>query len=147
MFQRMAVVVAVGALFAGSAFAAEGARVGGINGSVMVNQNGRYVPAASASVLRAGDRVMTTTGSATITYADGCNVAVAARSMATIAAVSPCAGGSSSVVKVSTRGADDDRGGYGYDSDYDFWLWAGFGVVTAGVVGNALSEDESPSSP
>jgi hypothetical protein len=143
----MAVVAAVGALFAGSALAAEGARVGGVNGSVMVNQNGRYVPAASVSVLRAGDRVMTTTGSATITYADGCNVAVAARSMATVAAVSPCAGGSSSLVKVSTRADSDDRGGYGYGDDYDFWLWASFGVVTVGVTANALGEDESPSSP
>lgn len=113
----------------------------------MVNQNGRFTSASRGTVLQAGDRVMATNGSANLVYSDGCNVAVSAKSMATVAAVSPCAGGSSNVVKVSTR-EDGDRGGaFGYGGDYDLWLWLTFGVVTAAVVGSAVSDDESPSSP
>lgn len=128
--------------------AAETARLGAVNGSVMVNQNGRFTPAARGAVLQTGDRVMATNGSASLVYSDGCNVSIAAKSMATVAATSPCAGGSSNVVKVSTRADDNNNGGaYGYGSDYDFWLWLTFGIVTGGLVGGAVSDDETPDSP
>ncbi len=134
-------------LMAGPALAAETARLGAVSGSVMVNQNGRFAPATRGAVLQTGDRVMATNGAASLVYSDGCNVTVSAKSMATVAAVSPCAGGSSNVVKVSTRRDDDDRGAYGYGDDYDFWLWLTFGIVTVVAVGSAVADDEDPSSP
>lgn len=147
MMRRAAVVTAIGLLLAGQAMAAE-VRVGAVTGSVMVNQNGKFAPAARGAVLQAGDRVMATNGSTNIIYSDGCNVSVAARSMATIAAVSPCAGGSSNIVKISTQSDDRHDGGvYGYNGDYDMWVWLTFGIVTVGVVGNSVSGDETPSSP
>lgn len=146
MMRRVAVATAIGLLLAGQAMAAE-VRVGSVSGSVMVNQNGKFAPASRGAVLQAGDRVMATNGSTNIVYGDGCNVTVAARSMATISAVSPCAGGSSSLVKVSTQDRERDGGAYGYNSDYDLWLWMTFGIVTAAVVGSAINNDEKPSSP
>jgi hypothetical protein len=148
MIRRIAVTAMAGLLMAGPALAAETARVGAVSGSVMVNQNGRFAPATRGAVLQTGDRVMATNGAASLVYSDGCNVTVSARSMATVAAVSPCAGGSSNIVKVSTKADGDDRGGaYGYGRDYDFWLWLTFGIVTVGLVGAAVSDDEDPASP
>lgn len=147
MIRRIAVTAMAGLLMAGPALAAETARVGAVSGSVMVNQNGRFAPATRGAVLQTGDRVMATNGAASLVYSDGCNVTVSAKSMATVAAVSPCAGGSSNVVKVSTKADGDDRGAYGYGSDYDLWLWLTFGIVTTVAVGSAVSDDEDPASP
>lgn len=149
MYRSIAAFVAAGALLAGqAAIAAEGARVSGVSGSVMVSQNGRFVPAANGAVLRAGDRVVASSGSARVVYGDGCNVAISARSMATVAAASPCVGGSSDLVKISTQGGnDDDDGAYGYGDNADLYLWLGFGVLTAVVTAVALEDDSDPNSP
>ena len=152
MFRRAAAIAVMGLLVSGqAALAAEGARIGGVSGTVMVSQNGRLAPASAGSVLRSGDRVIAGNGSARVIYNDGCSVAISARSMGTVSAVSPCAGGSSNVVKVSTATAEDDdrggRGGYGYGQDGDFWLWLGYGALTIGVVAAALNNDEQPVSP
>jgi len=147
MYRSIAAFVAAGALLAGqAAIAAEGARVSGVSGSVMVSQNGRFVPAANGAVLRAGDRVVASSGSARVVYGDGCNVAISARSMATVAAASPCVGGSSDLVKISTQGGNDD-GAYGYGNNADLYLWLGFGVVTAVVTAVALEDAADPNSP
>jgi len=146
MIRRIAVAASVGLLLSGQAMAAEAVRLGAVSGSVMVNQNGRFAPAARGTVLRAGDRVMATEGSANLIYADGCNVAVSARSMATVGAVSPCAGGSSNVVRISTAGGDGG-GSDGYYDDNGLWVWLGFGVVTAIAVGSAVNDDADPASP
>lgn len=148
MMRRVAVATAIGLLLAGQAMAAE-VRVGAVSGAVMVNQNGRFSPVARGAVLQAGDRVMATNGSASIVYSDGCNVAVSARSMATVSAVSPCAGGSSNLVKASTRDGNQDGGGaLGYgDGNSDLLLWGAFGLLTVGVLGGAVSDDGKPASP
>jgi hypothetical protein len=147
MMRRVAVATAIGLLLGGQAMAAE-ARLGAVSGSVMVNQGGRFVAATRGAVLQTGDRVMATNGSASLVYSDGCNVAVATRSMATVAAVSPCAGGSS-LVKV-----DDDRGGApGYGGGAGggggggLALWGLFGIAAAAAVGAAVGEDEDPNTP
>ena len=89
-----------------------------------------------------------------VVYGDGCNVAVSARSMATVAAASPCVGGSSGVVKISTE--DNDRGGTtGYGGSgagaagggSDFYLWLGFGVLTAGVTGSSRRRSTAQTEP
>jgi hypothetical protein len=155
MYRSIAAFAAASALLAGQvAVAAEGARLSGVSGSVMISQNGRFVPASNGALLRAGDRVVASSGSARVVYGDGCNVAISARSMATVAAASPCVGGSSGVVKIST--ADDDRaggssgygaGGGGVGQGGDFWLWLGFGAVSVGVAAVALDDDSDPNSP
>jgi hypothetical protein len=156
MYRSIAAFVAAGALLAGqAAVAAEGARISGVSGSVMISQNGRFVPASNGAVLRAGDRVVASSGSARVVYGDGCNVAVSARSMATVAAASPCVGGSSGVVKISTQDNDrDGTAGYGSGSggsavggNSDLYLWLGFGVLTIGATAVALDDDSDPNSP
>ena len=68
--------------------------------------------------------------------------------MATVAAASPCVGGSSDLVKISTQGGnDDDNGAYGYGDNADLYLWLGFGVLTAVVTAVALEDDSNPNSP
>lgn len=152
MIRKVVVAAAVGLLFSSQmAMAAESVRLGGVQGSVLVNQNGRFVPVTSATVLRAGDRVMAMDGSATVSYGAGCNVAITARSMATVSAANPCAGGSSNIVRASYAGADTD--GYGEapttppGAGWDFWVWAGFGLVTVTAVGVAIGDSNDPSSP
>lgn len=149
MYRSIAAFVAAGALLAGqSALAAEGARISGVSGSVMISQNGRFVPAANGAVLRAGDRVVASSGSARVVYDDGCNVAISARSMATVAAASPCVGGSSDLVKISTQGGNQDGGSVGYgEQGWDFWTWAGFGVVTFTATAVALDDNTESFSP
>ena len=149
MYRSIAAFAVAGVLLAGqTAVAAEGARISAVSGSVMISQNGRFVPASNGAVLRAGDRVVASSGSARVVYGDGCNVAVSARSMATVAAASPCVGGSSSVVKISTQ--DQERVRYefqGYDKDTGLYLWLGFGVLTGVVTAVALDDDSDPNSP
>jgi hypothetical protein len=150
MIRNVIAAASVGLLLTSQvAMAAEGARLGGVQGSVLVNQNGRYVPVTSSTVLSAGDRVMAMDGSATVTYGSGCSVAISARSMATIGDAATCAGGSSNIVRAAYA---DDQEGYGAPSDppgqgWDFWLWATFGVVTVGVTAMAINDGNDPSSP
>lgn len=151
MIRKVIVAASVGLLLSSQvAIAAEGARLGGVQGSVLVNQNGRYVPVTSSTVLKAGDRVMAMDGSATVTYGSGCSVAISARSMATIGDSATCAGGSSNIVRAAFQ--DGEQDGYGGPTDppgqgWDFWLWATFGVVTVGVTAVAINDGNDPSSP
>jgi hypothetical protein len=151
MIRKVIVAASVGLLLTGQmAMAAEGARLGGVQGSVLVNQNGRYVPVTSSTVLKAGDRVMAMDGSATVTYGNGCSVAVSARSMATVGDSATCAGGSSNIVRAAYQ---DDQEGYGEGptsppgQGWDFWMWATFGVITIGVTAVAINDGSDPSSP
>lgn len=158
MLRSIAAFAVAGVMLAGqAAVAAEGARLSAVSGSVMISQNGRFVPASNGALLRAGDRVVASSGSARVVYGDGCNVAVSARSMATVAAASPCAGGSSGLVKVATaapgqQGYNDDgsekagawhRAGM-RDGRY---LWVAFGIITGAAVYTALEDDSNPNSP
>lgn len=147
MIRRIAVAASIGLLLSGqAAVAAEGIRLSTVDGAVMVNQNGRFAPAAKGSALRAGDRIVATNGSAKLTYADGCSVAISARSMATVSAASPCANGSSGLQKASLV-TQDEGGAAGYGANTDLWLWLGFGAVTIVSTAVALDDDADPSSP
>lgn len=146
MIRQIAVATAIASIgLSGTALAAQPATLGAVQGSVLVNQTGKYQPVKASTSLRAGDRVIATDGSARLTYADGCVVSITARSMATIGAESPC-GGSSNLVRVANQGYDDGGGMFGAGSA-DFLLFLGFGLVTLGVTAAALNDDENPTSP
>lgn len=147
MIRKIAVAASVGLLLTSQvAVAADSVRLGAVEGSVLVNQNGRFVPVTSSTVLRPGDRVMAMDGSATISYG-ACTTQVSARSMATVSA--DC-GGSSNLVRAAYQ---DEQEGYGQGPTnppgmgWDFWTWATFGVITIGVTAVAINDSNDPSSP
>lgn len=146
MVRQIALVAALAAVgISSAAFAGQPAAKLNASGAVLVSQNGKFAPVKADTVLRAGDRVVATSGSAKLTYADGCAVSVTARSMATVGESSPCATGGSSVVRVANQGYDN--GGSDDDSNADLYLWGAFGVLTLVVVGAAVADDEEPVSP
>lgn len=133
-----------------SAFA-QGAKVSSAQGAVFANRAGQMTPVKVGSVLQSGDRVVATSGNARITYADGCNVAVTARSMVTVADASPCVGGSSGLVRVDNDAAGTvGYGGGGFVGGFGGMGWPTiFGGFAAVVIGaEILSEnDDQPASP
>ncbi len=143
MIRQIVVTASIALLgISGQAMAAQTAKLGGVSGSVLVNQNGRFTPATKTTTLRAGDRVLAMNGAAKLTYADGCSVNVAPRSMVTVSEKA-CAGEDAQLIRAQ-YGSD---GGDSMDSNADLWLWLGFGVLTAVVVAAAYDNDESPVSP
>lgn len=148
MVRQIALIAAVASVaISGVAAAAQpAAKLANVKGSVLVSQNGKFVPVNERTVLRAGDRVLATNGAgANLVYADGCNVAISARSMATVAPGVACEGGSSVVKAAYQDGYNDDEGAAGFNAD--LLMYVGFGLLTFGVVGSALSDDETPTSP
>lgn len=129
-----------------SAFA-QGAKVSSAQGAVFANRAGQMTPVKAGSVLQSGDRIVATSGAARITYSDGCNVAVTARSMVTVADASPCAGGSSGLVRVQNGESGYDNGG-GLVWDGSAWVWVA-GIGTAIIVGSEImsEDDDAPTTP
>jgi hypothetical protein len=147
MIRQIAVAASVALLgISGQAMAAQTAQLASVQGTVLVNQNGRYSPVTSKTTLRAGDRVLAMNGGAQLTYANGCVVDVSARSMATVA---DAACGSDGIVKAQyTEGTGTYDGQEGtYYRDGDFWMFLAFGLLTVAVVVAAWSDDEDPESP
>ena len=99
------------------------------------------VNASGVSSLRAGDRVVASNGTATISYADGCVVSLKANGMATIGAASPCANGAG-LVSASGSSAQLFEGSNGM-----YAAVGGFLIATAIVVGVAESGDDEIVSP
>lgn len=133
---KFAAATAMGLIcFAGQASAMDGslAQLGSVTGSVAVNQGGKVVAATNATTLRAGDKLVTTSGStAQIKFADGCTVALKANAVATVGAQSPC---SASAGLVKTSNADQ----FGLNG---FWGAAAiFAVGTILLVAYAGSKD------
>ena len=140
---KVAAIAAMGMLLAGQASAADvaQAQINSVKGSVVVSQNGKFVPAANVSALKAGDRVVAKDGQAQLKYADGCVVSLKPQGMATIGAKSPCASGAGLVS--ATQG----------DSAQMFGL-TGFGAAAVAFTGLAAvllvvgdSEDDNTVSP
>ena len=75
------------------------------SGQVLVIQAKGAASARSGEALATGDRVLVKTGQASVRFADGCQVSLKAGSMATIGAVSPCAGGAGLVSVQSAQPA------------------------------------------
>ncbi len=142
---KVAAFAAVGMLLAGQASAADAAlaQISAVKGSVVVSQDGKFVQAADAKALRAGDRIVAKDGQASIKYADGCVVTLKPQAMATIGGASPCASGAGLVN--ATQG-----------DSAQFLGLSGFGaaVVTFGAlallliaVGESDNDNSFPTSP
>jgi hypothetical protein len=131
-----------------SAAASSPVVLGDVEGSVLVNQGERFVSVRGEVRVSAGDRVLGMTGaSATLTWSDGCSVALPAESMVTIGAVSPCAG---AVLEVEDVGAvvaqaDTSEGSRVARTDPDSYTWLIIGGVAVAVV--AAASGGSGSSP
>jgi len=132
---KLAVVaVAAASLMGGQALAQSASlpTLSGLQGAVYVDQGDGFVRANGHTTLHRGDRVMSARGGlAKISYADGCNVQISSRSLATINSQSPCAGGSSPHVIKADYQSDAGSGGGG----------GGFGGIgtTGLIVGGAAA--------
>lgn len=139
---RIAAAVAA-TLLATSAFAAEPvATLTAQQGTVLVNQGEEFTTAAEGQALRAGDRVMLMVGaSATVTFADGCALPLAAGSLLEVPATSTCAGAVAKVQKIGPTYAQavgaDPQGG----SDTENWVV--FGTAGALIAWAVLRDDYS----
>ena len=105
-----------------AATAGRAATIQTIQGQVSVNQGQGFHQIDGAMDVKPGDSVLVSPGgSATVSYADGCNVGLQPGAVMVIAALSPCASGS--------YAQDDD-----HNHNYDVTAW-GFGALVAGVTG------------
>jgi hypothetical protein len=124
---------AVAMAFAGQAAAEESARIEKVDGSVLVSQGGRYVPAKPGMLLRVGDRVITTKGTARLSHSAGCALAVGARSMATIkAGAAGCADSAVTPGSGARYLGPPLAPGFGVSAG----LWSALGFGQPGAVGN-----------
>ncbi len=72
------------------------------NGSVLVNQGKQFVSAKPGQLLTVGDRVMVMDGSnASVRFADGCMLPLAAGSLVTVSAQSTCVAGKANIAQIS----------------------------------------------
>lgn len=111
------------AFLAGSA--AWAATIEPVNGDVSVNQGQGFKKLDAAFEAKVGDAVMVSPGgSAKVSYADGCAIALKPGAVMVIAALSPCASGS-----------------YAQEDDHNDHTGAlVFGTVVAGVTGFVIYE-------
>ena len=139
---KVAAIAAMGMLLAGQASAADfaQAQISSVKGSVVVSQNGKFVPAANVSALKAGDRVVAKDGQAQLKYADGCVVSLKPQGMATIGAQSPCASGAGLVSATQGDSAVLGLSGFGAAAA----TFAGLAAVLL-IVGD--SEDDNTVTP
>jgi hypothetical protein len=146
---RTATFIAI-LLFATSAFAADSvATLNGQQGTVLVNQGEEFVTAAEAQALVAGDRVMVMEGgSALVTFADGCVLALESGSLLDVPAESTCGGAVANVQNIGAsyaqavgaprRGAKRNKN--------SLWIFGGWtaGIAYALIEGNYSLYPPSP---
>jgi hypothetical protein len=77
-----------------------------VAGPVQVNQGERFVPLRTGMALKAGDRVMALSkGSATLRFADGCDLRVNSETMVVVPKTSTCAGAIVAVQSTAPAGS------------------------------------------
>ena len=139
-----AVAVGLIALSGQTLAATSAAQVTTVKGSVLVNDDGRYVSAASGAQIRPGDRLVALKdGQASITYGDGCKVSLTPGSMLTVSDASPCAAGSANRV---VRAAES-TGPSLHLGETGFWPLLLIAGGAAGGMAALASEDDNSTSP
>lgn len=142
---RLFATVGALALFALPAIAQEtmDATASAVNGTVQVNTGEQFQPLQSGQALRPGDRVMATgSGSATISFSDGCTLTVEPGTMVTVPAVSTCAGGVVAAQSIAPASGKAVGSSAAYSGGVDWtgvWIIAGTVLVGGAVMFN---EDE-----
>jgi len=136
MRSKLVAVVATALIAIAGQASADGA-VAALNsntGSVLVNQNGRFVPLKAGTRLHAGDRLMALNGgSSDVIYPDGCKVAVNSGSLIRVSNTSPCQSGAGARAQlVSLQDNDNDHhDGAGYFGSNGIWIALAGGVAIA----------------
>ncbi len=88
---------------------ASNATVARVDGTAVISQDARYVPARQGMILNEGDRLMVLEGgSAVLTFADGCQYELGSMAMLTVSGVSTCAADGAGVYKVDPESAVAD---------------------------------------
>jgi hypothetical protein len=125
---KSVVTLALALAFSGAASAAT---LSAANGSVMVNQGKQFVSAQAGQALAAGDRVMVMQdGNAVVRFDDGCDVTINGGSVATVPAVSTCAGGKMEV----SRLAGDTSSTVAGSSSTGTWALVGGTALAVGLM-------------
>lgn len=137
------------ALLASSAFAAEPvATLTAQEGTVLVNQGEVFATANEGQTLEAGDRVMLMEGaSATLTFADGCALPLAAGSLIEVPAQSTCAGATAKAERIGPMYAQAVGSGANARSDASAWIVFGTGgaLIAWAVLRDDYSIEPDPS--
>jgi hypothetical protein len=120
--------------------------LGDLRGTVFVDQGDGYLPVDRGTVLHPGDRVIAGRGGvARLAYADGCTSQVTSRTLATVSAVSPCAGGTAPRVIKAADDAGYAGGGGGISTTG--WIIGGLAVIGIVAVIVSVATDNGSNSP
>ena len=112
-----------------------------VTGSALVNKGDAYVTAHASTELNAGDRLMVMeSGSAVVTYADGCTYTLSDSEVLTIGQQSTCAGEQAAVEDTGPSFAEAMGGG----AAGGFLIGATGVAVAVGAVSVSSNGDASP---
>lgn len=140
-------IVALALLPAGVS-AQEVATVRVVDDSITVNQGEQFVAARAGQPVKAGDRIMASGGSsATVTYADGCDLTIAPGTLVTLPAVSPCAGGVPLVQGTMPAGGAVVGSSATAGSTGATVAWIAGGILVGVGVYQLVEDDDDTSSP
>ena len=142
MYRKLVPLVAAIATWAsGSLYAADtavNARLTQLQGTVLMNQGQKFVPAKLDTELSTGDRVLALkTGLATVTFPDGCAVLIKPGKLTTIGPQSPCA------ADVTAKEPEDGGLAGGDSSKPPIPIYVG-GTVLAGMIISCYGFEEWP---
>lgn len=119
-----------------------------VEGPITINQGEQFIAARPSQSVKAGDRIMAADGSsATVTYADGCNLQIAAGTLVTLPATSPCAGGVPLVQGTMPAGGAVVGSTAATGSTGATVAWIAGGVLVGVGVHELIEDDDDTSSP
>lgn len=114
--------------FAATANASSVATMGPTAGDVKINQGSEFVQALPGQAVNAGDRILVMEGgSASITYSDGCELAISGGSLITVPATSTCKGAELHRQQIAPGDSGPVGGAVGDYSTVNTvgWIWLG----------------------
>ncbi len=137
MSWKIAAVAATGLCFISGQVLAQTASLptlSGLQGAVYVDQGNGFTRADAHTVLHRGDRIIASHGGLVrLNYKDGCNVQVNSRTLATVGAQSPCAGGTAPRLMKADYQSDAPPPSSGGSAGGGFGGMSTTGLVIGGV--------------